>query len=62
MCRQKAPNSQLRIPYCLTAGIDEAIGAKNEEFGRIGFTVLETRAGKAVTTFNHRRDMLKYSE
>ena len=62
MRRQKAPNSQLWIPYCLTAGIDEAISAKNKEVGRIGFTILETRARKAATTFNHRRDMLKHSE
>jgi hypothetical protein len=62
MRRQKAPNSQLRIPYCLTTGIDETISAKNEEVGRIGFTVLEARARKAVTTFNHRSHMLKYSE
>jgi len=60
VCRQKAPNCQLGIPDCLTAGIDETISAKNEEVGRIGFTVLETRARKAATTFNHRRDMLKY--
>jgi hypothetical protein len=62
VCRQKAPNCQLWIPYCLTAGIDEAVSAKNKEVGRIGFTVLETRARKAATTFDHRRDMLKYPE
>jgi hypothetical protein len=62
MRRQETANSQLWIPYCLTAGIDEAICAKNEEVRRIGFTILETRARKATTTFNHRRDMLKYPE
>jgi hypothetical protein len=60
--RQETANSQLWIPYCLTAGIDEAISTKNEEVGGVGFTVLETRGGKAAATFDHRGDMLKYSE
>jgi hypothetical protein len=60
--RQKAANSQVWIPYCLTAGIDETVSPKNEEVGRIGFTVLETGAGKAAATFDHRRDMLNYSK